>query len=766
MAADDSTPPTTHHGIDSGSQPHNTSAVEGTHDGASASALDGLVERVRREGAHVVFEATIVDAALTLRRENAARFELLRADLKRAGVSVRRWDQTLNEIYRAHAASARRRGRTTQDNGVARYRKADEHPAEASTDGALLDPFGVHFGEASTDDDSGITYGMRPGQTWVERPTRSGTERITLAHFSALIVESVHEIDAPDAEERVTFVLDVLLDGEATSYRREVKATDFDTMRWPGIIASGAALGSISGTRDRLAEAIRLLSRGVTKRTSLMRYTGWDFRRRLYLTAGASIGEKGEVDGVRVEPSTPADAYAFPPLGDTARERAGVEALVDLLAMEPASVVVPLVGLAARAVLGPSRSVVHLMGRQGLGKSTLAALIAMCFGPSMMKERAPLAWDRATPIAALHSLATIGHAVVPIEDLRAEHLHKADPVLRAVFNGAGGVKGKRDGGVRHEPRPRSSVLSTGEVRLPGASLNARVLTLSLDTHPTPRPDAVGGLYDRASNGDLARGMAAFVRWLAPHVEPDLSRLIQRERAAARSWELGVSARAEEVLGALALGLDELFTFFDNVKALDASSLASARRRAIMTLQCVAREHEASLAIEDPARRFCALVGAALRSGEAHVTGLAKGKHTVPTPPTVWGYRPEQTSDGIVHRPQGKRLGYVNASGTICEVLLDPAVSLAIVREQAQRSGYPFSGDASYLARALSDAGFLSRTALEDARKSLTVRMRLGGGVRVEVLAVRVEALGLQADRSTTETSTDDEEDIAREEFDL
>jgi hypothetical protein len=766
MAADDRTPSAPYHGIDSGSQSRDgATVVGGTHDGTSApaSALDGLVDRVLREGEHVVFEVPVIDAALALRREAPMRFERLRTDLKRAKVSVRRWEQALDVAQRSCSASSRRGGRTSLRADATRD-KLRESAATTSGDAATLAHLDTHFSEVRTDDDMDITYGMRPGQIWIERPTRSGTERITLAHFSALIVESVHEIDAPDAEESVTFALDVVLDGETTPRRREVRATDFDAMRWPGVIAAGAALGSAAGTRERLAEAIRLLSRGVTKRTSLMRYTGWDFRQRIYLTAGASIDEKGDVDGVRVEPQSPADTYAFPPLGDAAMERAGAEALVALLAMEPASVIVPLVGLAARSVLGPSRSIVHLMGRQGLGKSTLAALIAMCFGPAMVKERAPLSWDRVTPLAALHSLAAIGHAVVPIEDLRAEHLHKADPVLRAVFNGAGGVKGKRDGGVRHEPRPRASVLSTGEVRLPGASLNTRVLTLSLDTHPTPRPDAVGGLYDRASNGDLARGMAAFVRWVAPHVEQDFSRIIQRERTAARSWELGGSARAEEVLGALALGLDALFAHLDAVKALDASSLASARRRAVKSMQCVAREHEASLAIEDPARRFCALIGAALRAGDAHVAGLTKGKAAIPAPPTVWGYRAEPSSEGIIHRPQGRRVGYVNASDTPQEVLLDPAVALAVAREQAQRSGYPLSGDASGLARALKDAGLLSRTALEEARKSVTVRVRIGSGVRVEALAVKVEALGIQADRTTEQTTP--EEAPEREEFDL
>lgn len=748
MAVDERDQSTPSGGVGS-DEPHHSSTLDSidSHDVMFTSAIDGLLERVRLEGEPVLYEASAVEAVLAVQREDPARFERLRAAFKRLKVGVRRWEKHLDAAQRARdqalRASRHKNTESARRGSGANSTGATTPNHEARTD----DAHAAHYGEVSTDDDTGITYGRRLGRIWMERRTRNGTERITLAHFSVVIRESVHEVDAPDAEERVIFVLEIVLDGETTSHRREVRAVEFDVMRWPGDIASGAAVGSAPGTRERLAEAIRLMSRGITKRTSLVRYTGWDFGRRVYLTAGTSIDAKGDVDGVRVEPSTPADSYAFPSIRDPAEVRAGVAALVELLAMEPASVVVPLGALAARSVLGPSRSIVHLMGRQGLGKSTLAALIAMCFGPSMVKERAPLAWDRITPIAAMHALATIGHAVVPIEDLRAEHLHKADPVLRAVFNGAAGMKGKREGGVRHEPRPRSSVLSTGEVRLPGASLNSRVLTLSLDTHPMPRPDASGGIYDRASNGDLARGMAAFVSWLAPRAERDISRLLHRERIAAREWRLDLSARAEEVLGAFALGLDELFGFFEHVGVMDALALAAARRRAAEALRHVAREHEQRLAVEDPARRFCELIGTALRSGEAHVAGLSNGDRTIPSPPSAWGYRSEPSWDGLSDRPQGRRVGWVDTRGPIREVLIDPSASLTIARELAQRSGYPLSGDSSYLAGALRDAGLLARTAQDSPRKTLTVRVRLGGGTRVEVLAVKVEALGFEIDHT-------------------
>lgn len=715
--------------------------------------LDELAEKVAAEGESAAYDPRVLDAAARERAEDPQAFVRRCDTLKKASRSFSRtrWEKALDAHNRAQEQAAKdaaqqraldaRNARRAEEARAAAERAAERERARAEETPERA----AHYGDTEADDDTGVTQHKRPGRTWMERPTKTGRESITLVNSSIVVERDVIEHLAPDDHEgRGVRRVAAIVEGEQAVRRIDVDAAHFDTMEWTSRLGARAIVGAGGRTtRDHLRVAIgRMSAPTVEHRYAFTGYAHHDGR-RVYLHATGAIDANGDAPDLRATPGDPGDRYAFPTTNDPDAVREGVGALVEFLALEPATVAVPLLALACRSVLGPSRGLLHLVGEQGKGKSTLAALVAQCFGPSMCKENLPLAWDRVTPLAALHALATIGNAVVPIEDLRAEHLHKADPVLRAVFNGAAGMKGRRDGGVRHEPRPRGTVLSTGEVRLPGASLNARVVTLTLDTHPTPRPDEPGGLCDRAARGDLARGMAAFVRWCLPRVEDDRARLLQHERDAARQWDLGVSARAEEVLGALALGLSEFFSFLTETGALTDAEVEAHRTRALDALSTVAREHGEHVEAEHPVRRALPLLGGAIRSGLARIVGIRPdGSTGAPSPATCWGYRVES---GEV-RSQGRAVGWVKTQDTSV-VYLDGSVAVPLARELAARE-HPLPLDARTFGKALHAAGLLVKWGDRGDGK---VRVRLGGGVRVDAYAVRAADLDIH-----TNATNDDE----------
>lgn len=133
---------------------------------------------------------------------------------------------------------------------------------------------------------------------------------------------------------------------------------------------------------------------------------------------------------------------------------------------------------------------------------------------------------------------------------------------------------------------------------------------------------------------------------------------------------------------------------------------------------------------------------------------------LPEPPQAWGYRCE----GGNWRPQGRCVGYLPENQPQ-EVLLDPGAALEVAEEIARKASHPLALERNTLARTLHHAGLLRRTELNTARGTLTVRVRLGANLRVNVLAVRREALGYEADDAAPDDTEHTDDIIDADGFD-
>lgn len=717
-------------------------------DGLSVGPLRDLPARITSEGERVAYEAATLDAAAQQRAEDPAGAAALRSALKALkSFPLKPWEKAVDVREReARRVEKARAQREAAAQAKARREALDRARAEASaaTTRARAQAsadVARHHGEHVFDDDSAVRVVKEPGRTTVERPTkREGVETRTLAGFSADIVREARELDAPDAPARRTFHLSIMLPGDSVPRLLEpMPADEFREMRWVEKYVGARGIVYDIGRRDDLRVAIQAMSS--PEEVYSYRFTGWVMHRgvMVYLHKSGAIGPHGAVEGVRSEVTGSAASFDF---GDLSMDPArGVRAIVDLLSVEPAPVMVTLMCAAFRSMMGPSSLTVHVYGGSATGKSLRVGLVQSMFGRTMHGDALPASWaDKSTDNALFKLLSTVGDAVVTIDDylLRGgpddiKIIQTYDTVTRAHHNRAAPLKLNRDGSQRFTSSTRGTIFATGESPPRGLSTLNRVVALELPERP---PGDLTSLMQRAAEGELARGMAAAVRWYASQVEENLPRLDAMERDAAARWNLGGGDRATKLFGALVLGAEHMLAWLAATGVVAPRDLERHETRVREAIAAVARERGANVEAENPARRFLPLLCEALRAGEAHVKALRPdGKTGAPDAGAeAWGWRSDG-HDGP--KQQGKAVGWIKGA----EVYVLPGDALDVVRTRAARAGHPVPADAGALARDLHAAGLLARTDLDKARRRFTARSPRVYGSQHDVLVFSAAAFG-------------------------
>lgn len=762
---------------------------------APADPLEGLVERVTEtKDTALAFESAVLDAAATLKDDEPHVFHRLRENLRAAGVAVSQWDRRLAEVEKRRKQEAKdaERAQAVQAADSRRAAEAEKRAkaaAKLAAEAAAADArLRLHYGHASPDDDTGIDYHMAPGRTWMERPAKRGrVEEITLANFSAPIVANVLEIEAPTATPRMTRVLSVQIGTETEQREVAVPARDFDRMEWPGaLLPERAVVAAGKGNRDHLRAALGMMSRAETRRR--YRFTGLvtEGGGRFYLHAGGAIGPEGTLPDIDVQPPDPADKFRLPPPPEGDELARALAAAVAFFGLEPASVVVPVVGLLFRAPIGDARVTVHIIGRKGLGKSLLAGIAQKFYGAATCSDDCtdgfPAQWtDGSSAKGVTRTLATLGNCVVVTDDLRVsgrrdESVFKMyDAVTRAIRGRSSPRLRYQDGSARNDPPPRATLLSTGEVLPQGHSTRDRVVSVQLDERPAPNLDAflrarellargdkeeahrvssLAELVARANDGTLAAAMSTFIRWSLTHDDVPLG---PRETAAAKRWGLGEGDRAATLFGSLALGLELFFQFLAEHGALSDDALKARKRRALDVMRAVAGTHSKTVEDEDPGVLLLAFVGTAVRMGKAYFAALQGNGEAGPpkSARTAWGWRAVRRGESFEWESQGVCVGRLSSNEG--EVLIDPGPTLEVALERARNAGHPLAIDRESMGRALKGANLLMQT--DKTRGTLHVMRRVGANMKAPFYAVKVEALGIEFDdatpASTTKTSDED-----------
>ena len=667
---------------------------------------------------------------------------LTNAQVRLAGLRLARWLQNRRAVVSMLAWST-----LLEQRGMINLAKtgvddllADGHELEELQRAVV--PFDKWLSE--TDDDLTGPYVIDHGRICFRKRERDGDVLIPLANFSARIVSQIVADDG--ANERCELRIDGTSDDGRPLGIARVPISQFAAMSWP-VVAWGtnAVVGAGMGTRDRLRAAIQLLS-GHVPQSRVYEHSGWRKINDLwlYLHADGAIGPNGPVDGIEVSMGGPLARLQLPdpPQGEGLRQ--AVRASLDLLAVASDAVMVPLIAAAYRAPLAevsPVDLAVHISGPTGVFKSELAALLQAHFGKGFDRHHLPAAWSATANF--LERLAfEAKDALMVVDDFAPSgspadiaRLHAtADRLLRGAGNQAGRGRMAADTQLRQTYAPRGLILSTGEDVPRGHSLRARIAVDAVGPEDVnmahlskAQQDARAGLY--------AQAMAGYIRWLAPQI--DQLRATMRDRAASlreQAHQAVLHRRTPDAVASLMLGWDLWLHFAVDISAISTSEANVIRNRAWAALGLMAQDQAEHQASEDPARQFLSLVRSAIVAGRAH---LADGGGAAPVNANRWGWRESAVGTGEYQRPewrpQGQRIGWLDADN----LFLEPGATYAAAQALARDQGSIIGVTDRTLWKRLSEKGLLA--SVDTGRGKHTVRHTLEG-VRRPVLHILAERL--------------------------
>ncbi len=279
-----------------------------------------------------------------------------------------------------------------------------------------------------------------------------------------------------------------------------------------------------------------------------------------------------------------------------------------LLHLAPFPVTVPLLAATFRAPLAsalPADLTLWLEGPTGSLKSTLAALFLSHYGP-FDRTQLPGAWSatanhlEARAFALKDTLFVIDDWVPTPLDAR-ELDQKASRLIRAQGNGTGRGRLRSDLTPRLPSPPRGLLVATGEQHPTGHSVLAR--TLIVDVRRDQMDIAAVGVAQAAAPR-LPHAMAAFVTWLAPHMDGWAATLrLAFDGARTRATQGPAHLRLPEGVAHLWLGLDVALQFAVDIGACTPADDAALRREGWAALLTVATAHARLLDGERPTQRF-------------------------------------------------------------------------------------------------------------------------------------------------------------------
>lgn len=569
--------------------------------------------------------------------------------------------------------------------------------------------------EARTDDPlAGTPYTISGGRLCWCKPTKDGPPVILpLCNFTARVERQISRDDGSGEASMVFQVSGTLADGRRLP-TLAIPAKQFASMDWPLQWGVEAVVTAGMGARDRLREAVLLLSAGAPQER-VFTHIGWRQLggRWIYLHAGGAVGANGEA--VTVDPESEAlRRYVLPADGDP---REGMRASLDLLHLAPMEITLPLWAVVWRAptacLLYPT-VVLWLHGATGSYKSTLSALFVSHFGGPFTASDLPASW-LSTDNALERQAFLCRDALLVVDDYAPEsHPREAaaldkrvNRLVRQIGNRC--ARGRLFADLRQRPEtpPNALVISTGE-QLPLAvgSVAARILPVrcerdAVDLERLSRAQAQAGILPQAMRG--------YLEWLAPQMDTLRHKLPARFAELRATAQLGGHARLPEAVAHLMLGAELGARYAQEIGALAGAEAEALREAAWEVFLALAREHANTLADERPALRFLRTLDAIMMQGLGHLRDRATGG----PPPEAERFGWKEAGGEYV--PGGPPLGWVDDKG----LYLSPEASWRAVSEYLRAAGgFPLREQA--LRDSLAREGILIKD--EGGRTTRSLRM--------------------------------------------
>ena len=583
------------------------------------------------------------------------------------------------------------------------------------------------------------------GEMLVTRQGRGGPYQLQIANFHARI-EAEHLLDDGQNDPQLELEISGALAGNPPRPLPPIRihGNKFAGMLWPIVHwGSEAIVGAEGGAREHCRAAIQFFSGQPPRRVAYV-HAGW---RQVapygwvYLHGEGGIGAQGALpDGaVSVElhgALAPLVLPAPPPPGDV-RLVEGVHYVLGLFKLvrhaRDRRLIVALLGAVFRAplaVLSVPDLAVFVVGPTGVFKSELSAVMQSFFGAGFTRKTLPGEWS-ATPNMLERVLFDGKDALITIDDFAPTSSaagmlalrQTAGRIIRNVGNVSARGRMGPDLNLRPTFRPRGLLLSSGE-DLPGgatASVMARLFALTLPPG-TIDPGALTLAQEHAREGEYARAMAGYLRWLAGRLDA-LKKTFATDLAVLRDKAAGSArhSRTPEAVSNLILGWRTYLEYALDAGALTRDEARAQYAEAWAALGELAEEQAAALIEQDTLVRFADAVVGAITAGKAHLADEHDGCPIPDDAARRWGWElvPSTGQAPPTWRARGERIGWVEDD----DVYLDTTVLLAAVETHLRRTDQTLGVSAATLHKRLSERGVLRSTETRGGKRHLAIRPR-------------------------------------------
>lgn len=488
---------------------------------------------------------------------------------------------------------------------TARVRAAAKKAFGAAALDAAVKDFASGIGESrangASDDDAELEdFVVHDGKTY--QVMANGDPRVVI-HGVVQIVAEVVRIDAPGME-RTLELAARLPDGTDLGTRT---ATARELMGAGALVHLFGAALRVDAAPHALLQAMQTVSpKPIPERAVATRLGFIERRGRLaYVTAAGAIG----VDGIDAEPPGSLDRYVLPDAVRGLREAALLAMEFFALAPTPAVGVACLAAVALGVVsrFAPADFALLFTGASGRKKSSVAAA-ALCHFGRFTHKTLPTSFESSR--AALELFAHVaGDTVLVIDDyvprrLDDDIVQKAQLLFQALGNRSARSVLTRGRTLSEDRSPRGFVLASSEVRLDGASVNARVVEV-----PFNALDLDLGVLLRIQTEAhrLAHVGRALVEWSLIHA-PSLEAAVGARVAEYETHYAGLrDASHARLRGQLAQMLTGIVVYLEVLVwrgALSTEEAESAFAVAQRGLLDLADAQRAKQAVTDPTTLFC------------------------------------------------------------------------------------------------------------------------------------------------------------------
>ncbi len=500
-----------------------------------------------------------------------------------------------------------------------------------------------------------------------------------LGNFSAKIEKELVLDDGLNPPEVRYTITGHLASGEPL-IPTDVDAEDFSSLNWIGKRWGARPILYIPyGKRHLFVRAVQEVSLPDMERIRAYAHTGWTVidGKRSFLTASGRITADGFDDSIMVDIDPHLSNYRLPPPPKGSERYGAIKASLDFLGLGPYQVTAPIWAAMYAAPLTevmPLYTVLWVYGSTQSGKSTIVHLALTHFGKDFIDGRqyhAPTDW-MSTVTHLEESMFTTKDLPLVIDDFTPQFhsigdsrkMHAAaNRVIRGVGNRS--ARGRSRKYQRQTLVPRSVVISTAELPLPGESTVGRMLYVSIargdilpDSGGEPR-EALNKAQKQGQQGLYALAMSAYIQWLADHWDDAMAKLAEIREDSMNYFRTkgDIQNRLPDYFVTLDSAQQLALRAFYDMGVISSDDAARISHRIGEALAAVVISQAEKIAAESPVRKFFEALNSLLERRKVYLSPRTKSYvYIPPVYADLVGWA--DPNDDIIYLDDGACLEYV------------------------------------------------------------------------------------------------------------